>query len=89
VIPPATAPEVVQSVATLPAHGCPLQSIAAAYGFDVCTVASWLARAGSHSRAVHEHLVELPRDLGRVQAEELRIKRQGGVGCVTAPKVAV
>ena len=51
----------------------------AAWGFDERTVASWLARTGSHSRALHEHLVEQPRDLGQVQADELRVKRQGGV----------
>src|SRR5439155_9498158 len=29
--------------------------------------------------AVHEYVVEQPRDLGQVQADELRIKRQGGI----------
>jgi len=28
---------------------------------------------------VHEYLVEQPRDLGQVQADELRIKKQGGI----------
>jgi hypothetical protein len=92
-VPAATAAQVVQIVVTLLAHGYPLQAIVAAYGFDECTMACWLAPAGSHSLAVHEHPVEpppveQPRDSGRVQAEELRIKRQGGVGCITAPKVA-
>jgi len=74
-----TAAEEVRIVVTLLAHGCPLQAIVAAYGLDERTVASWLARAGSQSQAVHESLVEQPRDLGQVQADELRVKRQGGV----------
>lgn len=74
-----TAAEEVRIVITLLAHGCPLQAIVAAYGLDERTVASWLARAGSQSQAGHEHVVEQPRDLGQVQADELRVKRQGGV----------
>jgi transposase-like protein/IS1 family transposase len=74
-----TAAQEVQVVITLLAHGCPLQAIVAAYGVDERTVANWLARAGQQSQAVHEHLVEQPRDLGQVQADELRVKRQGGV----------
>lgn len=74
-----TSTEVGRLVITLLAHGCPVPAIVAAWGFDERTVASWLARAGSHSQAVHEHLVEQPRDLGQVQADELRVKRQGGV----------
>src|SRR6266852_9726241 len=30
-------------------------------------------------QAVQEHLVEQPRDLGQVQADEIRVKRQGGI----------
>lgn len=74
-----TAAAEVRVVITLLAHGCPLQAIVAAYGLDERTVANWLARAGAQSQAVHEHLVEQPRDLGQVQADELRVKRQGGV----------
>jgi len=74
-----TAGEVVRTVLTLLAHGCPIQAIVAAYGFDERTVASWLARAGCHSHAVHEQLVEQPRALGQVQADELRGKRQGAI----------
>src|SRR5713226_7035597 len=69
-----TSAETVTLVVTLMAHGCPLQAIVAAFGFDERTVADWLARAGRQSRAVHEHLVEQPRDLGQVQADELRVK---------------
>ena len=28
---------------------------------------------------MHQHLVLVPRDLGQVQADELRVRRQGGV----------
>jgi hypothetical protein len=46
-------------------------------GSDERTVASWLARAGRQGQAVQEHLVEPPRALGQVQAEEIRVKPQG------------
>jgi hypothetical protein len=72
-------PEVVTLVVTLLAHGCPLQAIVVAFGVDERTVSSWLHRAGMHCQAVHQHLVEQPRPLGQVQADEIRVKCQGGV----------
>jgi transposase-like protein/IS1 family transposase len=74
-----TAAETVTLVVTLLAHGCPLQAIVVAFGFDERTVAAWWARAGCQGQAVQEHLVEHPRDLGQVQADELRVKTQGGI----------
>lgn len=74
-----TATETVTLVVTLLAHGCPPQAIVAAFGFDERTVASWMARGGVQSQAVQEPLVEQPRDLGQVQADEIRVKKQGGM----------
>jgi transposase-like protein/IS1 family transposase len=74
-----TAAETVVIVVTLLAHGCPLQAIVAAFGFDERTVADWWARSGRQGQAVQEYLVEQPRDLGQVQADELRVKKQGGI----------
>jgi transposase-like protein/IS1 family transposase len=74
-----TSAETVVIVVTLLAHGCPLQAIVAALGFDERTVAAWWARSGRQGQAVHEYLVEHPRDLGQVQADELRVKKQGGI----------
>jgi len=74
-----TSAETVVLVVTLLAHGCPLQAIVAAFGFDERTVADWWARSGRQSQAVHEYLVEQPRDLGQVQADELRVKKQGSI----------
>jgi hypothetical protein len=51
----------------------------AALGFDERTVADWWARSGRQGQAVQEALVERPRDLGQVQADELRVKKQGGI----------
>ena len=34
---------------------------------------------GVQGQAVQEHLVEQPRDLGQVQADEIRVKKQGGI----------
>ncbi len=74
-----TATETVTLVVTLLAHGCPPQAIVAAFGFDERTVASWMARGGGQGQAVQEYLVEPPRDLGQVQADEIRVKKQGGI----------
>lgn len=74
-----TSATTVTLVVTLLAHGCPLQAIVVACGFDERTVASWAARAGVQGQAVQEHLVEQPRDLGQVQADEIRVKTQGGM----------
>ena len=74
-----TPAETVGLVLTLMAHGCPLQAIVVAFGFDERTVASWFARAGRPTQAVQEHVVEQPRDLGQVQADEIRVKQQGKI----------
>lgn len=74
-----TSTETVTRVVTLLAHGCPLQAIVVAFEIDERTVAAWLRRAGIQGQAVQEHLVEQPRALGQVQADELRVKKQGGV----------
>src|SRR5213082_2700186 len=69
-----TAAETVALVVTLLAHGCPVQAIVAAFGCDERPVAAWWARSGRQGQAVHEYLVEQPRDLGQVHADELRVK---------------
>jgi transposase-like protein len=74
-----TAAETVVIIVTLLAHGCPVQAIVAAFGFDERTVAAWWARSGRQGQAVHAYLVEHPRDLGQVQADERRVKKQGGI----------
>src|SRR3954469_14314643 len=74
-----TAAETVVLVVTLLAHGCPVQAIVAAFGFDERTVAGWWARSGRQGQGVQEGLVGGPRDLGQVQADELRVKQQGGI----------
>lgn len=74
-----TAKDVVVIVVTLLAHGCPLQAIVVAFGLDERTVLSWQARCGKHCQRVHEHLVERARDLGQVQADEIRAKTQSGI----------
>jgi len=74
-----TPAETVSLVVTLMAHGCPLHAIVVAFGYDERTVACWLARAGGQGQAVQEHLGEHPRDLGQVQADEIRVKKQGGI----------
>lgn len=71
--------DLIVIVITLLAHGCPIQAIVAAFGLDERTVASWQKRAGKQCERVHEHLVEQPRDLGQVQADEIHVKKQGGV----------
>src|SRR4029453_16102975 len=74
-----TAAETVSRVVPFVAHGFPVQAIVAAFGFDERTIADWWTRSGRQGQAVHEYLVEQPRDLGQVQADELRVKKQGGI----------
>jgi transposase-like protein len=74
-----TAAETVVMVMTWLAHGCPPQALVAAFGIDARTVADGLARAGRPGQAVHEWLVEHPRDLGQVQADAIRVKTPGGM----------
>ena len=74
-----TEAQVVIIVLTLLAHGCPLQAIVAAYGFDERTIKSWWQRAGQHCQKVHEHTVgQSQLDLQQVQADEIKVKIQGG-----------
>ncbi len=74
-----TSTETVPQVVTLMAHGCPLQAIVVAFGVDERTVAAWLPRAGVQGPAVQEPVVEHPRALGQVHADEIRVKKPGGV----------
>jgi transposase-like protein/IS1 family transposase len=66
----------VTRIVTLLAHGCPLQAIVVAFELDERTVKEWFTRAGEHCEHVHEHLVQQPRDLGQVQADEIRAKME-------------
>jgi transposase-like protein len=74
-----TSAETVTLVVTLMAHGCPRQAIVVACGDDARTVAEWLTRAGHQGPAVQAYLVEQPRDLGPVHADEIRVKQHGGI----------
>lgn len=71
--------ELMVIVATLIAHGCPLQAIVAAFKLDERTVMDWQERSGQHCKRVHQHLVQRPRDLEHIQADEIRVKGQGKV----------
>ena len=75
-----TDPMTVLLVITLLAYGCPVQAIVTAFGFDERTVRDWWRRAGRHCQAVHDHLVGGSQlDLQQVQADEIKVKTQGGV----------
>ena len=74
-----TAAETVARIVTVLAHGCPVQAMVAALGFDERPVAAWWARSGRHGPAVQACLVEQPRALGQGQAGEIRVKKQGGI----------
>lgn len=71
--------DLITLVVKLLSLGCPIQAIVFAFGLDERTVRNWFEKSGQHSQAVHEHLVEQPRALGQVQADELRIKLQGAI----------
>jgi hypothetical protein len=61
-------------VVTLLAYGCPPQAIVAAFGLDERTVFAWQQKAGQHCEQLHQALVEQPRALIQVQADEIRVK---------------
>ena len=70
----------VEQVVTLLAHGCPPQAIVAAFGWDERAVARYQWEAGAQCRRVHEHVVPAGQvALGKVQADELRVRVVGGV----------
>jgi hypothetical protein len=72
--------ELVLTVVTLMAYGCPVQAIVAAFALDERTVARWQRESGYQCRRVHEHLVQAGGVLlSQVQADELRIRIVGGV----------
>jgi transposase-like protein len=73
-----TAHDVITLVRTLLTHGCPLQAIVAAFGFDERTVAAWQRQAGQQCQHVHAHVVQQGRvDLQHVQADEMWVKMIG------------
>lgn len=71
--------ELVVCVVTLLAYGCPPQAIVHAFGWDERTIYALLHAGGQHCEQVHQQLVHQPRDLQHVQADELRVKLQGGI----------
>lgn len=76
-----TTSDIFTIVLTLLCHGCPIQAIVAAFGFDERTVAAWRDRAGGHAKRLHEQLVLGGGvDLQHVQADELYVKTVGGRG---------
>ncbi len=66
-------------VITLVSWGCPLVAIEHGLGLQPQTVRDWLEAAGQHAEAVHHAQVVQPRDLGQVQADEVRVKTQCGI----------
>jgi transposase-like protein len=73
------APAVILQMLILVAHGCPIPAIVAAFGFQARTVRRWVKVAGEHCEQIHQREVVVPRDLGQVQADELRAKTQSGI----------
>jgi transposase-like protein len=61
-------------VVTLLSYGCPPQAIVVALGLDERTVFDWQQKAGGHCQKLHQALVEQPRALVQVQADEMRVK---------------
>ena len=69
----------IAQVITLITYGCPIVAVQAAFGVQAQTVREWVEAAGLHAEALHHELVVQQRDLGHVQADELRLKTQCGV----------
>jgi len=66
--------ELFMIVVTLLSKGCPPQAAVETFGLDERTVFAWQLKSGRHCEQVHQALVEQPRDLGQVQADEIRVK---------------
>ena len=66
-------------VITLVSWGCPLVAIEHAFDLQPQTVRDWLEAAGHHAEALHHQQIVQPRDLGQVQADEVRVKTQCGI----------
>lgn len=77
-----TSAEPVSLVVTLMAHGCPRPARVGAFALAYARgpVAAWWTRAGRQGQAVQEPLVEHPRDLGPVPADDIRVQPPGGIG---------
>jgi hypothetical protein len=72
--------ELVTTVVTLLAYGCPVQAIVAAFDLDERTIHRWQHESGRQCQRVHEHIVQAGRVLlAQVQADELRVRVVGGV----------
>jgi hypothetical protein len=72
--------ELVTTVVTLLAYGCPVQAIVAAFGLDERTIYRWQHQSGRQCQRVHEHIVQAGAVLlAHVQADELRVRVVGGV----------
>jgi hypothetical protein len=74
-----TSAERVVTVVTLRAPGGPLPALVAAFRLDERTVAAWGAGAGQPGPALQASVVEQPRGLGHVQADESRVQRPGDI----------
>ena len=74
-----TAEALITLVITLVSWGCPLVALEHTYGLQPQTIRDWLEAAGVHAEAVHQEQVVQPRDLGQVQADEVRVKTQCGI----------
>lgn len=71
-------------VITLLAYGCPPQAIVQAYGLDRRTVRRWFHKAGRHTQRFHARTVWCQKwDLLHVQADEIKVRVQGGVMWMT------
>ena len=66
-------------VITLVSWGCPLVALEHAFGLQPQTIRAWLEAAGQHAEAVHHEQLVQPRDLGQVQADEVRVTTQCGI----------
>jgi transposase-like protein len=71
--------QTITQVITLVSWGCPIVAIEHAYSIQAHTVRDWLEAAGHHAEALHHDQVVQPRDLGQVQADEVRVKTQCGI----------
>ncbi len=56
-----------------------MEAAARAFGYQPRTIRRWVQVAGTHASSVHAELVQQPRDLEHVQADEIRVRGQGQI----------
>jgi transposase len=68
-----TTMQLMVQIITLVNQGYPIVAIEAAFGIQARTARDWVGAAERQSGTLQQHLVQQPRELSQVQADELGV----------------